>query len=483
MSHSFTFRRSVNFALACACILLLATAARAQFYANKYAVIIGINQYTHPKWQRLNYARGDADGVAALMKELGFQVDTLFDAQATRSNIVSLLEDQIAPRLQKDDAVFFFFAGHGHTSLRGGKQWGYLIPVDATDKSGSFLDMETLQSLSEKMGNAKHQLFILDCCFGGLLAQTRGEEAVLNPNDSNFLETAATHIARQALTAGTENQRVSDSGPDGHSVFTGNFIQGIREGKADPTKKGWISFGELALYIKKTATSKYQTPVAFELPGHVFGEFLFQVPKRTPPAIVPQLRPTDAAKRDEAETVTEMTVLTTPSSVPGLYFRHTSITLSPEEAFTMVRDKDLVDKLRNGNGKGIRHQYHSLTRQSQTLMIDDATGLMWQQSGSHKEMDYANAYQYIRTLNNEKFAGYNDWRLPTLEEAMSLIEPTQKNSDLHIDPVFDKMQHSIWTIDKAGFDGEVWAVSFDQGSCGLRRVGDPLSVRAVRSGQ
>ena len=31
-------------------------------------------------------------------------------------------------------------------------------------------------------------------------------------------------------------------------------------------------------------------------------------------------------------------------------------------------------------------------------------------------------------------------RLPTLEEAMSLMEPTEKSSGMHIDPVFDNIK-------------------------------------------
>lgn len=117
-------------------------------------------------------------------------------------------------------------------------------------------------------------------------------------------------------------------------------------------------------------------------------------------------------------------------------------------------------------------------------MVDDATGLMWQQSGSPNYMKYAAAEQYVQKLNNQRFAGYSDWRLPTLEEAMSLMETSQKNGELYIDPVFDKMVYWIWTTDKKSA-GVVWFVDFDFGYCDDYYVDNEVHcyVRAVRSGQ
>lgn len=55
---------------------------------------------------------------------------------------------------------------------------------------------------------------------------------------------------------------------------------------------------------------------------------------------------------------------------------------------------------------------------------------MWQQSGSENYMNYKDTQAYIEKLKKEKFAGYRDWRLPTLEGAMSLMEPEQRTGDL-----------------------------------------------------
>ena len=60
-------------------------------------------------------------------------------------------------------------------------------------------------------------------------------------------------------------------------------------------------------------------------------------------------------------------------------------------------------------------------------------------------MKYDEATNYISQLNKERFAGYNDWRLPTLEEAITLLKPTKTNNGMFIDPLFEDKINWIWT--------------------------------------
>lgn len=155
---------------------------------------------------------------------------------------------------------------------------------------------------------------------------------------------------------------------------------------------------------------------------------------------------------------------------------------SDDEVTKWLQELGYYDKRKNPNGKGFQHQYKSVKRHGKKLVIDHATGLTWQQSGSDKSMNYADAEKYIRDLNNQKFAGYTDWRLPTLEEAMSLMEPEKKNGAFYIAPVFDRKQsHWIWTASKQSA-GRAWFVVFYDGSCNLDVAGVYTYVRAVRSG-
>jgi len=134
-------------------------------------------------------------------------------------------------------------------------------------------------------------------------------------------------------------------------------------------------------------------------------------------------------------------------------------------------------------GAGLNHNYEQLTESGDKVVIDHATGLMWQQGGALNHMDYEDAKKWIAELNKKDFAGYYDWRLPTLEEAMSLME-REKRRDLYIDPVFDSKQSWIWTSDFYKGGSRAWVVSFGDGGCGDYNFFNLGSyVRAVRSGQ
>lgn len=176
---------------------------------------------------------------------------------------------------------------------------------------------------------------------------------------------------------------------------------------------------------------------------------------------------------------------------------------SQEEVEIRLRNFGYYDSHMNSYGKGIVHEYQ--LQKFSLVVYDGTTKLYWQQSGSSifricasvkkflrdlgdemlirdsNNQEWAEAEQYILDLNNQQFNGYDDWRLPTLEEAMSLMEPTKKNGDLHIDPVFDRKQTGIWTASKTSQE-QIWCVNFEFGQCDKCHVGN-FYVRAVRSGQ
>jgi hypothetical protein len=166
-------------------------------------------------------------------------------------------------------------------------------------------------------------------------------------------------------------------------------------------------------------------------------------------------------------------------------FRSAPKELSRDEVVEMLSKFNFFDSSKNETGSGFSNKYESTKIKNAKVVIDHAAGLIWQQGGSNKALTYENAKKYVKKLNQKKIAGFDDWRLRTLEEGMSLMEPKRNNAGLHIDSNFDKTQRWIWTSDKVAGKLHAWVVGFVYGSCDR---GDYCSfllgnnyVRAVRS--
>lgn len=72
----------------------------------------------------------------------------------------------------------------------------------------------------------------------------------------------------------------------------------------------------------------------------------------------------------------------------------------------------------------------SYTDNGNGTTTDNVTGLMWQKADGG-EMTISNALIFAQTtLNATKFAGYNDWRMPTVHELMSILNQDRSNPAL-----------------------------------------------------
>lgn len=94
-------------------------------------------------------------------------------------------------------------------------------------------------------------------------------------------------------------------------------------------------------------------------------------------------------------------------------------------------------------------------------VIDKRTGLMWQRFGLDL-CSLRNMKNQIEVLNEEGFCGYKDWRMPTVEEAMSLMVAEENTKGLYIHPCFSKEQPFIFTSTKRRSTG-YWFVDYKQG--------------------
>ncbi|MCU7918179.1 MAG: DUF1566 domain-containing protein [Candidatus Thiodiazotropha sp. (ex Epidulcina cf. delphinae)] len=121
-------------------------------------------------------------------------------------------------------------------------------------------------------------------------------------------------------------------------------------------------------------------------------------------------------------------------------------------------------------------------------VTDLATGLMWQKGNAPDYARQDEAQPYIDRLNREHFAGYGDWRLPTLEELASLMTREPLNDGLFVSPVFSNRMW-FWSCDRGGEGtgrdwagaGFAWAINFDYGCVFCLEVNNAQDIRAVRT--
>jgi serine/threonine-protein kinase len=112
------------------------------------------------------------------------------------------------------------------------------------------------------------------------------------------------------------------------------------------------------------------------------------------------------------------------------------------------------------------------------LITDAATGLVWQRAGSEYPLTWHQAGEYVHGLNQQQYAGCSSWRLPTVDELMSLLTETPHGEDYCIAPVFDPCQRSLWSCDRRSYTA-AWYVSVNMGFVSWQDFSAYFHVRAV----
>ncbi len=273
-------------------------------FSRSLAVVIGIDDYRNGI-NSLQTATNDAQEIARILKQEHKyeQVWLLLDDQATRTALEQLLDQILVEKIQADDRLFFYFAGHG-IALNGDEgPEGYLVPQDAKlGVTDSYFPMSQLQESLSKLP-CRHFLGILDCCFAGAFRWSSTRDVGLESDKVLHQERYDRFIqdpAWQAITSASYDQKALDSlavnserGQKGqHSPFAAALIEALA-GKADlyppaepgkPGGDGVITATELYLYLRDrveppTEELRHrQTPGIWPLKKHDKGEYIFLAP-------------------------------------------------------------------------------------------------------------------------------------------------------------------------------------------------------------
>jgi uncharacterized caspase-like protein len=253
---------------------------------------VAIDSFQAAHWKTLANAVNDLEGVRDVLRErYGFVSPdewVLVNSAATKDAIEELLDalaDE-ATGVRRDDALVFFYAGHGtervDTTVTGGVvRRGFLVPHDVTkplrEAQRQYIEIaEVIEALS--LLRANHVLLILDSCQSGLAltAEDGLKEDTRDYEMSQLIEDMARNPSRLVVTSAQSNQLAADGGPfEGHSLFTGYLMDGLlraaQGGVPDTleTERGRLATSELFKYVQERvarAPGSNQTPT--------FGAFL-----------------------------------------------------------------------------------------------------------------------------------------------------------------------------------------------------------------
>ncbi len=462
-------RRAGTLIMTCAAVLLFAAGfadgARAQPAERRVALIIGNSEYVSvPK---LDNPGPDARLMADTLAALGF---TLVGGKAHLNLDKQSLENVVqsfGKAIQGANVALFYYAGHG-LQIRGGN---FLVPVNANPTREADADFQLLNVdlvlRQMELAGTRLNMVILDACrnnpfasrglrsTGGGLAQMQAPEGTL-------------------LAYATQPGNVAQDGADGHSPYTRALAKAV----ATPGLDVFTVFNEVGVAVKR-ATNSVQQPWVSSSP--LEGKFYFAgaspdgpVPAVPQPAMVALAPPS------------------TQSRSSGARLRSTPLTLTADDAKVMIVTQNFYRTGWNTQGRGGPHQYETQAHAGGLVVVNPVTGLMWQRSGSGMIVQggQQGAEQYVQSLNAKRFGGFDDWRLPTLEEAMSLMMPPDAGQPLqtsagaakvHLASAFETTgAYFIWTSDLQT-QGRGWVVYYVEGACNGETLQHNAFVRAVRS--
>jgi len=218
----------------------------------KWALVVGIGQFTDTQIPHLNYTTADANAMADALKDPnigGFPADNvhlLTDDQATTKNIKEQL-NWIARHAQPNDLVVIYLATHGtprSADSAGGAN--YIVTYDTVVYSGGNLDQDALYATAYPMVElanavatrmkALRTAVFLDTCYSGGAA---GGAAQSGPPLADSAPSGAmlTHMAdgtgRIVMAASEVNEESLESSQLHHGYFTYYLLQALKSGKGE----------------------------------------------------------------------------------------------------------------------------------------------------------------------------------------------------------------------------------------------------------
>jgi hypothetical protein len=245
----------------------------------RWAVVIGIDQYRDPSIAALRYASADAEAVFQFLTTRGgvkpANARLLLNRDASQRNIRQVLGDFLRQKALRDDDVIIYYAGHGTTEPDQSAEGGvakYLVPWDADPLSlfSTAIPMEEIDRVFGRI-SARKILMIQDTCFsggaGGRTFLAKGLTVRSTTLTDRFLQDLSQKEGRMILTASDVNQVSQEDPVLGHGIFTHYLLEALG-GAGDLDGDGAVTVREIHLYLQRKVHERsrgVQTPQLYNV--------------------------------------------------------------------------------------------------------------------------------------------------------------------------------------------------------------------------
>lgn len=88
---------------------------------------------------------------------------------------------------------------------------------------------------------------------------------------------------------------------------------------------------------------------------------------------------------------------------------------------------------------------------------DRATGLVWEKHGSRYPLTWERSHSHVERLNRNSFGGSSSWRLPTVDELVTLFTGHNDPGEFCLETVFDPRKARLWSCDTKAFSAAWYA--------------------------
>jgi formylglycine-generating enzyme required for sulfatase activity len=234
---------------------IVAAAAAPALAAEKYALVVGVNEYLPTELPSLKYAEADAEAVAAALDKLGFSVVTMTSRAgvAFRPTTADKIVAQAARRLEDrdpGDTVVIALSGHG-VQFKGDGDF-YFCPSEA--KLSSRDSLVPMSRLMREIGGCRagRKLLLVDACRDELTPESAGKGGVVIELEPAGVFRAEPPAGTVALLSCRAKEKSFEVAALGHSVFTHHVVEYL-SGRAPADRypsAGDVSVSELATFVR-----------------------------------------------------------------------------------------------------------------------------------------------------------------------------------------------------------------------------------------